>query len=296
MQKNVVVACGLGDLFTFLTRLDNFFENNKEYTSIRFWTWLHSPDLAKELVDLDHHDVEVFSLEDMTRYLEETIPESQAEHAKQFFIKQNRGGVGVDKYLQFIQRFFPNLEQWVYLPVYDKYTTTFPYKMANVTPTVRENPYIVVHPYSTTVKTEKEERKWSPKRWGHLIKLINNYYGKYDVIIIGTNKDKIEGPHDFPRGTVDLRGKTTLTEAISLIYGASAVAGTNSWSTLISTWAEIPTYVQWFVQHQLIPTHNPKPITDLKHVLVEATTKGNQITTAEAWEGLRTLFDATIDV
>lgn len=293
MQKNVVIACGLGDLFTFITRLDDFFERNEEYTSIKFWTWMHHTSIARDLVALDNHKIEIYDLVDMTEYLERSIPEPQLDSARKLFIKQNSGGTGVDKYMKFISSFFPNLEQWVYLPVYDKYKTTFPYKLGKVNPSPRAKPYLVVHPFSTAVNTEKEERKWSPKRWGHLIKKLVDYYTEFDIILIGTDKDKIEGPHDFPKGTVDLRGKTTLTEAVELIYGASGVVGTNSWSTLISTWAEIPTYVQWFVQHQLISSHHPKPIKDLKHIYVEMPRNGQHPTSVEAWEGLRTLLDAT---
>ena len=293
MRKNVVLACGLGDMFTFLTRLDDFFEKNPDYDSIKFWTWLHTPDLARELVSLTEHDVEIFTVADMVDFLERHIPSQRIESAREHFVKQHPGGIGVDKYVSFVNTFFPNIEQWVYLPVYEKYATTYPYRLS-VQPAKRERKYIIVHPFSTTVKTEKPERTWSPARWGNLLTQMVRYYSSYEVVLIGGPKDKVEGKRDFPTNITDLRGKTSLTEAISLIYGASAVAGTNSWSTSMSAWAGIPTYAQWFVQHQLIPSHYPMDPKKMDHLHLDVSDK--HPTADVAFAGVRKVFDAALTI
>jgi len=302
MTKNVILACGLGDIFTFLTRLDDYFKNNPEYTSIKFWLWNHSPNVARELVLLSKHNVEIFSLEDMEQYLTKQIPEEFLPQARKHFITQNPYGVGVDKYMKFMSQFFPNLESWVFLPTYTKYKSKYPYKL-NVEPTKREKDYIIVHPFSTIVRTEKPERTWSCKRWGKLISMIDNYYKDVEVIIIGRNQDKIESIRDFKKGTfVDLRGETSLTESIGLIYGAKAVVGINSWPTLMSMWAGIPTYEQWFVQHQLIESHHPKTKYKINTVYTELPNKGAATSDLNAyhpmvnvvWENVRKVLDAAI--
>jgi len=298
MRKNISIACGLGDLFTFLTRLDNFFENNPEYNSIKFWTWLHHPKLAKELVSLDKHDVEIFSVDQMVDYLENHIPEEYLESAREHFIKQNFGGVGVDKYLKFMNTFFPNIEEWIYLPVYNKYRSQYPYKLENITPKVLNKKHIVVHPFSTTVKTEKPERTWSTKRWGGLLNIIKKYYPDFEIVLIGTSKDKIEGARDFSTNNfLDLRGKISLTESIEYIYGASFVLGINSWSTAMSAWAGIPTYSQWFVQHQLIPTHFPPNYDKMNHIVIEyPKSNGEHPKVEEVWRNVRKAFNAATSV
>lgn len=302
MQKNIVIACGLGDIFMFLTRLDDFFEKNPEYTSVKFWSWIHHPKLAKELVSLSKHKVSIFSLEDMQDYLREIIPEEVLPNAEKFFIKQNVGGVGVDKYLEFINRFFPNLESWSWVGTYKKYNTTYPFCL-DVEATKREKEYIIVHPISSTVKTEKAERTWSTTRWGRAIGMIRDHCINEEVIIIGTDKDKVEGPRDFPaKGVTDLRGKTSLTETIGLINGAKVVVGINSWPTLMAYWNNTPTYVQWFVQQQFLDTHVPQDINKMHHVhfelpkLAKITGKIEHPSTDNAWVNIRKVLDAAVTI
>lgn len=291
MQKNLVVACGLGDLFIFLSKLDDFFAKNPEYTSIKFWAWNHSPELAKELISLSKHNVSVYSVEDMVDYLKKTIPEDHLKNAEQYFIRQNSGGVGVDKFVKFINQFFPNLEQWVWIGTYNKYKSAYPFHLEAPIPK-RDRGYLVVHPVSHTVKTEKAERTWSMRRWGKLITMINKYCIDYDVILIGRRTDKIEGVRDITKSSlIDLRGKTTLTEAIGLVLGAKAVFGINSWPTHMAYWNNIPTYIQWFVQHQLLDTHTPKDYKKLKHVEFDFGREGHP-TTAEAWSKARKVISA----
>jgi len=296
--KNVILACGLGDIFTFLTRLDDFFLKNPEYTSIKFWGWVHHPNLAKELVSLSKHNVEIYSVEDMTNYLKQHIPEQAFEEASNHFIKQNPTGVGVDKYLDFINRFFPNLEQWVWIGTYKKYKTTYPFSL-NHDKTDREKKYIVVHPFSSTVKTESSDRTWAYARWGGLLKILISYCPGYDIILIGTKKDKVETQRDFPaKGITDLRGKLSLTETVNLIYGAEAMIGINSWPVLMAYWNNIPTYVQWFVQPHFLETHVPRDVKKMKHVFFElARNKAEKHPTAEqAWANVKKVLDATITI
>ena len=260
MIKNIVIACGLGDFFTFLGRLDDFFDKNPEYTEVKFWTWLHHTDLAKEMAEIysrTNRKVTVMSVKDMTDFLEEIIPEDHLDKAKEHFIRQEVDGKHVEKYFKFIRTFFPTLEEWIYLPVYKKYEAKYPFVLP-VDPIKRDKPHIIVHPYSTVVKTEKPERHWQTRKWNWVINKMVKYYDTCDIILIGGKSDKIEEETcSFQRKAIDLRGKTSLEEALGLIYGSSGVIGTNSWPTLVSAWAKIPTYTQWFVQEQLIPTHYP---------------------------------------
>lgn len=295
MQKNIVIACGIGDIFTFLTRVDDFFDKNPEYTSIRFWAWNHSPELAKELVELSDHSISIFSVEDMVNYLKDTMPPEFLPQAEKFFIKQNRGGSGVDKYMEFINRFFPNLEQWVWIGVYNKYATRYPYCLETPKPD-RERDYIVVHPVSHTVKTEKPERTWSTTRWGRILKMMSSYCLNEDIILIGTRYDKIEGSNEFPsKGIIDTRGKLTLTETISLVNNAKAFVGINSWPALMALWNTTPTYVQWFVQHQFLDTHLPQPKDKLPNAIFELGEKGHP-KTDEAWANIVKVLDATVTI
>lgn len=265
--KNIAVACGLGDLFIFMTRLQDFYKKNPDYSSVKFWAWNHSPNLAKEFVSLCPHNASLISVDDMVDYLDNTlVPSHLRDKAKKAYITQNRTGVGVDKFIGFMDMFFPNIEQWIYLPVYSKYNSTYPYMLKHATEK-RDRPYFVVHPFSSAVKTEKPERTWTPTRWGHAIKTLVNLYKDHDVYIIGGASDKIEDRETF-QGT-DLRGKLSITESVSLVYGAKAVFGINSWPTLLSTWAGIPTYVQWFVQHQLLETHHPEGYDKMPHLVIE---------------------------
>lgn len=298
MNKNVSVACGLGDLFTFFTRLDDFFDTHPEYKSISFWTWLHTPGLAQEMAEYVKHDVDIFTVKDMTEYLEKLIPAEQLDGARNHFIKQHSGGVGVDKYMKFLNTFFPHLEEWIYLPVYEKYKSTYPF-MLDVPVETYGKPYIIIHPFSATVKTEKEERTWSPHRWAKVVDMILKYT-TVDVFIIGAKSDKIEVGKVFKdhERLYDMRGEWSFSETISYIYGAKAVLGINSWPTFMALWAEIPTYSQWFVQHQLIPSHHPKPVEELEHLVIEynRTQDPSEIryyhpTAAQAWEGIRKVLD-----
>lgn len=301
MVKNIVIACGLGDLFTLLGRVDNFFDENPEYTEIKFFTWLHHPKLAKELAEMYSRGgrrVTIFSVEEQVAFLESVIPEAQIEKAREKFITQNPTGVGVDKYMKFIRTFFPYLEEWIFLPVYEKYKAKYPFVLP-VKPAKREKPYIIVHPFSTTVKTEKEERTWNPNKWNWLINKMNEYYTQYDIIVLGTKKDRIEEEScGFSRRVIDMRGKTSLEEAVSLIYGSVGVVGINSWPTFISSWAGMPTYTQWFVQEQLIPSHYPKEVGEMDHLFIEypikATYENDHPKAEVVWNNVReVLKDAT---
>lgn len=301
--KNVVTACGLGDLFMFLSRLDDFFDKNKEYDAIKFWAWHHHPELARELVSLSKHNISIFSVDDMTNYLKEIIPKEFLDKASELFIKQNRSGAGVDKYMEFIQRFFPNLEQWVWIGTYKKYNTTYPFHL-DVEPAKREKEYIVVHPFSSTVKTEKAERTWSTNRWGKFIKILASHCSGYEIIVVGAETDKIESVRDFPnaKNVTDLRGKVSLTETIGLVRGSIAVMGINSWPALMALWEDIPTYVQWFVQPQFLDTHLPKPVDDLKHVVFELPKLSGpdktivHPTVEQAWINARKVLNATVTI
>jgi len=302
LTKNIVTASGLGDLFVLLSRLDDFFLKNTEYDKIKYWSWIHHPELARELVSHSEHDVSIFSVEDMTNYLKEIIPKEHLEKASELFIHQKVSGIGVDKYMEFISRFFPNIEQCVWLPVYKKYKTTYPFQLDVPIPK-REKEYILVHPFSTTVKTEKAERTWSTVRWGRTIKMISSYCSNEDIILIGSYKDKIEGPRDFPsKRVIDLRGKTSITETIGLINGAKAVIGINSWPALMAYWNNTPTYVQWFVQQQFLDTHVPKPVDKMNHVVFEFPLKsgpqneGAHPTVDAAWVNIRKVLDATVTI
>lgn len=295
--KNIVIACGLGDSFIHLTRLQDFFEKNPEYTNIRFWAWNHSPKLLRQLCMLAQHDVSVMSVSDMTEYLRTVIHPNYLPSAERFFIKQHAGGVGVDKYLRFIEKFFSTLEEWVYLPTYNKYKGQYPYKL-KVEPAKRTKPYIVVHPYSTTVETEKPERLWKDSCWG---KVLHNLHASTscEIILIGTYKDIIETRNYFPQKKItDLRGKTSFEESIALVYGARAVIGINSWPALMASWAGIPTYMQWFVQQQLLPTHLPKGWESMQHIKIDLGTgfakdgKVKQPTGDEGWETIREFLNA----
>ena len=302
MNKNVVLACGLGDLFLFLTKLDDFFEKNKEYTSIKFFSWIHSPELAKELVSMSKHNVSIYSVEDMTNYLRTRVSPDKLEQAETMFIKQNTTGKGVPEYMEFIHRFFPNLEQWVNIGVYNKYKSTYPYTLpCNVAS--REKPYIVVHPFSSSVKTEKEERTWSTDRWGSLLKQMREYSTDYEIVLIGSNGDKkINSKLFSTKGITDLRGELSLTESVALVQGASILVGINSWPAMMSYWSNIPTYVQWFVQEHFLQTHVPKEYTKMKHVHFELGVKSGPYkemvhpTAAEVWPKIRDMIDAAITI
>jgi hypothetical protein len=272
LTKNIAIAHGIGDLFIFLTRMEDFFLNNPEYDSVKFWSWCHSPELAKELVSYSGYNTSVYSVEDMTSYLENSLLSPELlEKTRPMFITQNRGGAGVPNYIEFLNNFFPNFEQWIHLTTYNKYKGKFPYSLA-VEGKKTEKPYIVIHPFSTAVSTEKKERLWTPLRWGGTINWVCRTFKDYEVLLIGSHKDKIEGRRDFNKPSVagykDLRGKISFKESIELVYGASAVIGTNSWPTLLSTWAEIPTCVTWFVQQQLIPFHHPQGYESMEHLTI----------------------------
>jgi len=258
-----VLGCGLGDLFTILGRLDDFFDKNKEYTSVRFWLWNWSPKLAKELVEIYSRSgktVTVMCLDDMKDYILGALEGKGigTEEAKKYFLSQNSSGEGINKYREFINRFFPNMEQWLHMSTYEKNKATFPFKL-EVEPFKSDKPFFVVHPYSVQITTEKEERKWKDSRWAWLLRTMVTYYDRHDIYIIGSAKDKIENNmHGFPKECIDLRGKSTLEETIALIYGSDGVVGTNSWPTLVSAWGDIPTYSQWFVQEQLLQVSYPR--------------------------------------
>lgn len=306
MNKNVVIACGLGDIFMFLSRLDDFFDKNPEYTSIKFWAWNHHPELARELVALSKHDVSIFSVDDMTNYLREIIPPEHLAKAEEMFIKQHNGGVGVDKYMEFISRFFPNLESWTWLGTYKKYKTTYPFHLDVPVPTNEKlgiRPYVVIHPISNTVKTEKPERTWSTTRWGRAIDMVCSYCLNEDVIVIGAKNDKIEAVRDFSKKNfVDMRGELSLTQTIGLVQGARVVIGINSWPALMAYWNNIPTYVQWFVQPQFLDTHVPLHVNKMKHVkfelpkLVGPENKIVHPTVDQAWVNIREVLDAAVTI
>lgn len=294
MIKNVSLVCGLGDLFTFTTRLEDFFEKNPDYSGIRFWLYNHSPELAKELLSLTSFDASLITVSDMTSFLEEIIPEESISKARERFVVQSACGKDANKFIEFCHLFFPNIEDWSYIDTYMKYKTTYPYKL-NVKPHVFKEGnqrYIVVHPFSTKVKTEKKERHWTPLRWRGLLSRIAYYYKDYDIVLIGTAQDKIERTETSYNNTyIDLRGKLSLKETISYIYGANAVLGTNSWPTQIACWAGIPTYTQWFVQHQLIPSHFPGDPDKIKFIECDKTSNVKNQAIINAFEHVQKVMD-----
>jgi len=303
-NKNIAVACGLGDLFTFLTRLDNFFQVNGDYSGINFLLWNPAPNLARELVNFSNYPITITDVGQMVNYLKISLPKDKLPLVEDKFITQSSGGEGVTRYIEFLSRFFPYVEQWIYLQTYNKYKSTFPFRL-NIEHAVNPEPYFVVHPVSSAVSTKKGKRTWSKKRWREFIQFVAKYYIGKKLYIIGTGKDARDFRiGDFGGAVVDLRGKTSLTEAISLIYGASGVIGVNSWPTIISSWAEIPTYAQWFVQNQLIPTHIPgKPISMLTHLFIEKarTTNPTNLLTYHpdpntAFTNVKKVFDAAITI
>lgn len=299
MQKNIAIACGIGDLFIFLTKMKDFFKDNNEYDSVKFWTWLHTPALAKEFVGLSKEPVTIFSIDEINEFLLSTLPEEEKGRVAERLLTQHSGGVGVDKYMGFLKSFFPNMETWIHLPVYDKYKSEFPYKL-DVKPHIQERPYVVVHPISSVVKTEKPERHWSDRRWKFLIGMIPKYTN-VDVYVIGTNQDKKRLPDLLTLKNDNVKfllGKTSLEETTAYIYGAKAVVGINSWTTELSAWANIPTYVQWFVQHQLIDFHYPKGYEKTGHIFIEKNYGDNpeeiryyHPTATQAWNGVREILD-----
>ena len=300
MTKNVVLACGLGDIFTFLTRLPDFFEKNKEYDSIRFWTWIHTPALAKELCTMSGFPVSIVSVSEMVDYLKnEVLTNVELDRAAPMFIEQDPGGVGVDKYLRFMGAFFDNIEEWVHLYTYTKYESQYPFVLEHGKPHILDGEdYIVVHPFSTTVKTEKPERIWHPAKWKAIIGFIDKVTTAKIVVVGGANdivEDTVTTIGEYSKNVIDLRGKTTLTQTINLVYGAKAVIGTNTLTTEISAWAGIPTYVQWFVQEQLIPTHVPSYGTNLEHLVIDTSkiVSGKTVhpSAVVAWEKIRKVLD-----
>ena len=83
-------------------------------------------------------------------------------------------------------------------------------------------------------------KEWSFDRWNEVITSIRPYIGNTKIVQIGSKEDpKIEGID------IDCRGKTTLTEAITLIRDSKLHLGVDSFSNHIAGAYKIPAVILW---------------------------------------------------
>lgn len=86
---------------------------------------------------------------------------------------------------------------------------------------------------------------WHDKHWAALTKAIAEKYGEPIALGLGNDKEKAEGVKNAGGVFENRIGQTTLSEAFSLLLGASIVVGAISGLTIVSAANSVPTVAFW---------------------------------------------------
>lgn len=118
---------------------------------------------------------------------------------------------------------------------------------------------IVIQPRTTegNIRGFEPERHWEDWKWQRLIALLSE--SGYSVIQVGSVKDAFH-----LNGVWNLVGKTSILETIALIQKAGFTIGINSWVWEIAAYALKPTICLYFHNHFWIPLHVPENLENLK--------------------------------
>ena len=231
MIYTILIQGGVGDLLTYLSRLDSLLQKDDKVKFAIRGGFPKAIEWEKEILSADPRIIEVTT---------GTIPKA-------------------DKILDWRADLAP-LGYPIQIP--------FEVQISKAASIVAKNIFsengldsektVVVHPRTTegNIRGFESERHWDEKKWVEFIGLCNE--GGLRIIRIGVQNDYF--PFD---GVIDLVGQTNLLESIGLIYEAKYCVDVNSFVWEVSAYAGHPTAVLWFHNHFWIPLHVPENLNNL---------------------------------
>lgn len=222
MIYEILISCGIGDVVTYLSRLDSLLSEGDQVKFTILGGYIPVIEMEKQLLLADPRVIGV---------------------------SESMGGG--DRVIDFR----PDLAPLAY-PI------QLPFRAAHLLQAhdfakqtlSGEQKTCVIQPVTTSGNDRgfEESRYWYLDRWQELI----NYLQEKDfrILQIGSSSDycgfdPIHGPID------DLCGMTSIDEAVALVLKADLFIGTNSWAGEVSAYALKPTVYFFLTDQQNIPYH-----------------------------------------
>ena len=252
--------CGLGDLTSFLARLDSLGSYHPHHTPVFLLGGFGaSPRLMKEMCD--RQGVVATIIKNYNFH-------SQHDNIESFivgkYVKESRG----DKYesWSFCREIFANEDppfyQYEMAPRYDYKTNTKKEDIKGFDYFLNKKS-IIIKPFTATGNAEgfdhdvENNRFWTSDRWVELIRIIN--LKGYTPVFVGLDSDLQDVPDKCKENHLHFLSYRDLSieDTTFLLKNAKGCITTNSWEWGVAAKSGVPTVCLYFKNHFFLPIHTP---------------------------------------